>query len=65
MSKIFVNYFIQNDKWDNIKEPNLYVLPKSYAKIDDILVKDIYDSFPIKRQSFYFRFFLDDTKQGM
>lgn len=60
MSKIFVNYVVQNDSWETISEPNLYVLPGVFNNLNDVKAKLIYDTFPIKSQRFYFRFFLDD-----
>lgn len=60
MSKIFVNYVIQNDSWESISEPNLYVLPGEFSNLNDVKAKLIHDTFPIKSQKFYFRFFLDD-----
>ena len=65
MSKIFVNYVIQNDPWESISEPNLYVLPGNYSNLNDVKAKIVYDSFPIKSQRFYLRFFLDDKMQDL
>lgn len=65
MSKIFVNYIIQNDSWESINEPNLYVLPGTYKNLNDVTAKLIYDTFPIKTQRFYLRFFLDDKLNGL
>ena len=59
MSKIFVNYIVQNDQWESINEPNLYVLPGTYSNLNLITAGLIYDTFPIKHQRFYLRFFLE------
>jgi hypothetical protein len=60
MSKIFVNYVIQNDTWESMTEPNLYVLPGTYQDLNTVTCKLIYDTFPVKSQRFYLRFFLED-----
>lgn len=65
MSKIFVNYIVQNDQWESINEPNLYVLPGTYTNLNLITAGLIYDTFPIKHQRFYLRFFLDDKIQDL
>lgn len=64
--KIYVNYFIQNDKWETIKEPNLFVLPGDYQNLNDIKAKVVYDNFPYKDMiNYYLRFYLDDKEQNM
>lgn len=65
MAKIFVNYIVQNDQWESINEPNLYVLPGTYSNLNLITAGLIYDTFPIKDQRFYLRFFLDDKIQDL
>lgn len=60
MTKIAVKYVIQNDIWDNINEPNLYILPGTHIDLNKITAKIIYDTFPVKHQRFVFRFFLID-----
>ena len=65
MTKIFVNYIIQNDTWETISEPNLYVLPGTYTNLNSITAKLIYDTFPVKNQKYYLRFFLDDKAQDL
>ena len=65
--KIYVNYFIQNDPWESIAEPNLFVLPGDYLNLNDVKAKTIYEHFPLKgEQSYYYlRFFLDDKTQNV
>lgn len=65
MSKIFVNYVVQNDAWESIGEPNLYVLPGTYLDLNSITAKLIYDTFPVKKQRFYLRFFLEDKSNDL
>ena len=64
--KIYVNYFIQSDKWESIKEPNLFVLPGDYPNINDVKAKIVYENFPLKNVvNYYLRFFLDDKEQNV
>ena len=64
--KIYVNYFIQSDKWESIKEPNLFVLPGDYPNINDVKAKVVYENFPLKNVfNYYLRFFLDDKEQNV
>ena len=63
---IYVNYFIQNDSWESISHPNLFVLPQEYTNLNDVKAQMVYDNFPlINKQNFYLRFFLDDKTQGV
>ena len=63
---IYVNYFIQNDSWESISHPNLFVLPKEYTNLNDVKAQMVYDNFPLmNKQNFYLRFFLDDKTQGV
>ena len=63
---IYVNYFIQNDSWESISHPNLFVLPQEFTNLNDVKAKMVYDNFPlINKQSYYLRFFLDDKTQGV
>ena len=63
---IYVNYFIQNDSWESISHPNLFVLPQEFTNLNDVKAKMVYDNFPLNnKQSFYLRFFLDDKTQGV
>ena len=63
---IYVNYFIQNDSWESISHPNLFVLPQEFTNLNDVKAKMVYDNFPlINKESFYLRFFLDDKTQGV
>ena len=63
---VYVNYFIQNDAWESISQPNLYVLPKEYKNLNDVKAQNVYDSFPlIDKYNYHLRFFLDDKKQGI
>ena len=64
--KIYVNYFVQSDKWESIKEPNLFVLPGDYPNINDVKAKIVYENFPLKNVcNYYLRFFLDDKEQNV
>ena len=64
--KIYVNYFIQNDSWEAISEPNLFVLPGEYTNLNDVKAKTVYECFPLRDvYSYYLRFFLDDKAQGL
>ena len=64
--KIFINYYIQNDKWESISNPNLFILPESYVNLNDVKAKAVYDNFPLQNHfTFYLRFFLDDKTQGV
>ena len=64
--KIFINYFIQNDKWESISNPNLFILPESYINLNDVKAKTVYDNFPLQNHfTYYLRFFLDDKTQGI
>ena len=64
--KIYVNYFIQNDSWEAISEPNLFVLPGEYTNLNDVKAKTVYECFPLRDiYSYYLRFFLDDKTQGL
>lgn len=64
--KIYINYFIQNDDWESINEPNLFVLPGQYSNLNDVKAKIVYEKFPLKNKcNYYLRFFLDDKSQGM
>jgi hypothetical protein len=63
---IYVNYFIQNDSWESISHPNLFVLPQEFTNLNDVKAQMVYDNFPLKnKQNFYLRFFLDDKTQGV
>ena len=63
---IYVNYFIQNDSWESISHPNLFVLPQEFTNLNDVKAQMVYDNFPlINKQNFYLRFFLDDKTQGV
>ena len=63
---IYVNYFIQNDSWESISHPNLFVLPQEYTNLNDVKAQMVYDNFPLmNKQNFYLRFFLDDKTQGV
>lgn len=64
--RVYVNYYIQNDSWESINEPNFFVLPGEYFNLNDVKAKTIYENFPLKNKcNFYLRFFLDDKTQGM
>lgn len=65
MSRIAVNYVVQNDPWDNISEPNLFFLPGTHQDLNKITAKLIYDSFPIKKQKFFLRFYLFDKIENL
>ena len=63
---IYVNYFIQNDSWESISHPNLFVLPQEFTNLNDVKAQMVYDNFPLNnKQNFYLRFFLDDKTQGV
>ena len=63
---IYVNYFIQNDSWESISHPNLFVLPKEFTNLNDVKAQMVYENFPlINKENFYLRFFLDDKSQGV
>lgn len=63
---IYVNYFIQNDSWESISHPNLFVLPQEFTNLNDVKAQMVYDNFPlINKQNYYLRFFLDDKNQGV
>ena len=63
---IYVNYFIQNDSWESISHPNLFVLPQEFTNLNDVKAHMVYDNFPlINKQNYYLRFFLDDKTQGV
>ena len=63
---IYINYFIQNDSWESISHPNLFVLPQEFSNLNDVKAQMVYDNFPLKnKQNFYLRFFLDDKSQGV
>ena len=63
---IYINYFIQNDAWESIAHPNLFVLPQEFTNLNDVKAQLVYDNFPLKnKQNFYLRFFLDDKTQGV
>ena len=63
---IYINYFIQNDAWESISHPNLFVLPQEFTNLNDVKAQMVYDNFPLKnKQNFYLRFFLDDKTQGV
>ena len=63
---IYINYFIQNDSWESISHPNLFVLPQEFTNLNDVKAQMVYDNFPLKnKQNFYLRFFLDDKTQGV
>ena len=63
---IYVNYFIQNDSWESISHPNLFVLPQEFTNLNDVKAQMVYDNFPlINKQNYYLRFFLDDKTQGV
>ena len=64
--KIFINYYIQNDKWESISNPNLFILPESYTNLNDVKAKTVYDNFPLQNHfTYYLRFFLDDKTQNV
>ena len=64
--KIYVNYFVQNDSWEKISEPNFFIVPIDYSNLNDVKVKDIYDNFPLKgAMNYYLRFFLEDKEKNM
>jgi hypothetical protein len=64
--KIYVNYFVQNDSWEKINEPNFFIVPIDYSNLNDVKVKDIYDNFPLKgAMNYYLRFFLEDKEKNM
>ena len=63
--KIFVYYFIQNDVFDGLTEPNIYALPGGYTNINQIKAEHIYSSFPLKFENFYLRFYLEDKIQNI
>jgi hypothetical protein len=65
MSKITVNYVIQSDPWDIITEPNVYFLPENYTDPNKITARLIKDTFPIKSQRFFFRFYLLDKIENL
>ena len=63
---IYINYFIQNDPWESISHPNLFVLPQEFTNLNDVRAQMVYDNFPlINKQNYYLRFFLDDKNQGV
>lgn len=63
---IYVNYFIQNDSWESISHPNLFVLPQEFTNLNDVKAQMVYDNFPLNnKENFYLRFFLDDKTQGV
>ena len=63
---IYVNYFIQNDSWESISHPNLFVLPKQFTNLNDVKAQMVYENFPlINKENYYLRFFLDDKSQGV
>ena len=63
---IYINYFNQNDSWESISHPNLFVLPQEFTNLNDVKAQMVYDNFPLKnKQNFYLRFFLDDKIQGV
>lgn len=64
--RVCVNYFIQNDPWESISEPNFFILPDEYINLNDVKAKTIYEKFPLKDKfNYYLRFFLDDKAQKM
>jgi hypothetical protein len=55
---VIVEYFIQNDTLPHKAETvpsNIYILPKKYRQVQDVSLKDIYDSFP-NCQNYHLRF---------
>ena len=61
-----MNYFVQNDSWEKINEPNFFIVPIDYSNLNDVKVKDIYDNFPLKgAMNYYLRFFLEDKEKNM
>lgn len=63
---IYVHYFIQNDDWESIGNPNLFVLPQEFTNLNDVKAQMVYDNFPlINKQNYYLRFFLDDKSKGL
>ena len=63
---IYINYFIQNDPWESISHPNLFVLPQEFTNLNDVKAQMVYDNFPlINKQNYYLRLFLDDKNQGV
>lgn len=64
--RVYVQYFIQNDAWESLGEPNLFILPDEYINLNDVKVEDVYNSFPLRdRFSLYLRFYLDDKTQNL
>lgn len=63
---IYVNYFIQNDSWESITHPNLFVLPQEFTNLNEVKSQMVYENFPLNnKENFYLRFFLDDKTQGV
>lgn len=55
---IYLNYFIQNDIWESISHPNLFVLPQEFTNLKDVKAQMIYGNFPlINREPYYLSFF--------
>lgn len=48
---VLVEYFIQNDQNDTDAKknpyPNIFILPKKYASINDVRVADVVEGFPM------------------
>ena len=50
---------IQNDSWESISHPNLFVLPQEFTNLNDVKAQMVYDNFPlINKQSYYLRLIL-------
>jgi hypothetical protein len=56
---------VQNDSFDGLTEPNIYALPGDYTNINQVKAGDVYNSFPLKFENFYLRFYLEDKIQNM
>ena len=63
--KVFIYYFVQNDAFDGLTEPNIYALPQSYTNVNQVTAGHVYESFPLKFENFYLRFYLEDKIQNM
>lgn len=63
-SRIIIQYYVQNDSWESLKEPNLVSIS---AKNNNVTVQNVYDAFPLlvqKLDNFYLRFYLEDQITG-
>lgn len=64
--KIAVQYFIQNDPCESIKEYNMFFLPNRYLNLNEVKAGDVYSNFPLKEYyTYYLRFFINDPIQKM